>query len=93
LGAFNGLPIVAYKDKGKLFTLHRDTVFPVDIRIEHAILAWQTGEAAEAAVRAAISDAAARNAEREVRILKRGGKLFVTAATAIVLSERTALHI
>ena len=40
LGAFNGLPVVAYKDKGKLFTSQRETVFPSDLRIEHAILAW-----------------------------------------------------
>lgn len=88
LGAFNGLPVVAYKDKGKLFTTQRDAVFPSDLRIEHAILAWQAGEAAERVVREAIVHAAAREDVEEVRILKRGGKLFVLAVVGTILKER-----
>jgi len=88
LGAFNGLPVVAYKDKSKLFSTQRDAVFPSDLRIEQAILAWQAGEVAEASVRESISQAASREDQEEVRILRRGGKLFVVATMAIILRQR-----
>lgn len=88
LAAFNGLPSVAYKDKGKVFTTFRETVFATDLRVEQAMLSWLGGEVAEEAVREAIKEAAARDEKDEVRILKRGGKMFVLAVMAIILAER-----
>jgi hypothetical protein len=88
LAALKGLPSVAYKDKGKLFTTYREVVLPQDLRVEHALLGWLSGEAAEQAVRNAIKDAVTREDQQEIRILKRGGKMFVLSIMGLLLSER-----
>lgn len=90
LAAFEGLPVMAYKDKGKLLLSERSTIFPPDIRVEKIILVWQAAQAAENAVREAIGEAAQRggDAKDEIRILRQGGKLFVLAVMAIILRER-----
>lgn len=88
LAALKGMPVVAYKDKAKLFSTHKDRVFPEEIRAEEVIFAWQAGQAAEDVVRSAIREADERGDEDEVRILKRGGRLFVLSAMGLILRER-----
>jgi hypothetical protein len=88
LAAFKGQPVPAYKDKSSLFTTHGRTVFPPDLRVEEALLAWQAGEAADAAVTDALIHARAEGDQQRARILSRGGKTFVLAVMAIVLEER-----
>jgi hypothetical protein len=88
LAAFQGMPVMAYKDKSKLLLSERSTIFPDDIRVEKLMLVWQAAEAAEAAVREAISEAVSKGADNEVRILRQGGKLFVLAILGIILDKR-----
>jgi hypothetical protein len=88
LAAFEGFPVKAYKDKGKLLLAERSAVFPDDIRAEKVMIVWQAAEAAENSVREAISEAATRGDQDESRILRQGGKLFVLSVMAIILRER-----
>jgi hypothetical protein len=88
LAAFKGLPVEAYRYKASLFTTHRETIFPADLRIEEAILAWLAGDAAEDAVKAAIADANERGEQVKSLILRRGAKLFTIAVMATILAER-----
>lgn len=88
LAAFSGLPVVAYKDKSRLFSTHKETVFPPDISAEKMILVWQAGQAAEVEVRSAIQEAVQRGDEAELKILRRGAKLFVLAVMGLILGER-----
>ena len=46
IAAFRGLPSVAYKDKGRIFSAHYDEVFPDQIRPEEVVLVWQIGSVA-----------------------------------------------
>ena len=89
LAAFRGLPVAAYKDKATLFTTHRETVFPPDLRVEEAIIAWLAADAAESAVRESIAEAREHDDEQQISILKRGGKIFTVAMMGTILSERT----
>jgi hypothetical protein len=57
LAAFRGIPVMAYNDKSRLFTTHRDIVFPGDIKAEQLILSWEAGEVAEYTVREALQEA------------------------------------
>lgn len=88
LAAFRGLPVIAYKDKSRLFTTHREFVFADASQTEEILLTWLAGEAAEAAVRDAIKEAIDREDQDQVRILKQGAKLFVLSVIGIILRER-----
>jgi len=88
LGAFAGIPMVAYKEKGRLFSTARDKVFPSDITATNALLAWIAGQVAEETVLKRISEANASKDEDTVRILKRGGKLFVLSMMSLIMIER-----
>jgi hypothetical protein len=92
LAAFRGLPYVAYKDKGKIFTTHYDAVFPSDLSVEEALLAWRAGEAAGEAVKDALHRAIGNHEELETVILKRGGKLFVVSVMSQILGERNGAN-
>jgi hypothetical protein len=71
LAAFKKRPVVAYKDKSALFTTHGRIVFPQDLRVEEVLLAWHAGEAAEAAVAAAVAEAKGQKDGIQLRILTR----------------------
>ena len=88
LGAFRGLPYVAYKDKGKLFSSHYEQVFAPNLAVEEALLAWRAGEVAEKAVTEALLRAIGEGNELETVILKRGGKLFTVSVMAQILALR-----
>jgi hypothetical protein len=90
LAAFRGLPYIAYKEKGKIFSTYYDSVFPNDITAEEALLAWRVGEAADTAVRKELQEAIATGKEREldVAILKRGGRLLTVWVISYLLDQR-----
>jgi hypothetical protein len=88
LGAFRGLPYVAYKDKGKLFSVHYDKAFPPNLAVEEALLAWRAGEAADEEVKKALQHAIEQADQLETVILKRGGTLFAVSVMAQVLALR-----
>src|SRR5438093_1666476 len=88
LAAFHGLPYVAYKDKGKIFSVHYEAVFPPDLRVEEALLTWRASEAADRVVSEALKRALDQGEELDSVILKRGGKLFTVAVISQMLSLR-----
>jgi hypothetical protein len=88
LAAFRGLPAVAYKDKGRVFSAHYDEVFPDQIRPEEVVLVWQAGSVAADLVKEELERAVQNEDLDRVSILKRGAKFFVVAAMAIILHER-----
>ncbi|MBI4480964.1 MAG: AIPR family protein [Acidobacteria bacterium] len=88
LAAFRGLPAIAYKDKGRIFSAHYDEVFPEQIRSEEIVLVWQAGSVATDFVKKELEQAAQNDEQERVAILKRGAKFFVVAAMAIILHER-----
>lgn len=88
LAAFRGLPAVAYKDKGRIFSAYYDEVFPSQIRCEELVLVWQASTVAAALVKKALEESVQSGSESRAAILKRGAKFFVVAAMAIVLHER-----
>ena len=88
LAAFRGLPAIAYKDKGKIFTSYREEVFPDQTRPEELVLVWQAGQGSSDLVKAELKSAAAGGDTERVAILKRGGKFFVLAVVAVPMHER-----
>ena len=88
LAAFRGLPAIAYKDKGRVFSAHYDEVFPDQIRPEEVILVWQAASAASEVVKRELEQAVQKQVHERVAILKRGAKFFTLAAMSIILHER-----
>lgn len=88
LAAFRGLPAIAYKDKGRIFSAYYDDVFPDQIRPEEVVLAWQAASIASGTVKAELERAVQEEELDRIAILKRGAKYFVVAAMAIILHER-----
>jgi AIPR protein len=88
LAAFRGLPAVGYKDKGKVFSIHRDEVFPPQIRSEELVLVWQAGKVAKDLVKRELEAAITNEDECRIAILKRGAPFFVLATMGVLLHER-----
>jgi hypothetical protein len=88
LAAFRGLPAIAYKDKGRIFSSYYDEVFPDQIRPQEVILIWQAASVAADVVKSELEQAVQKQVHERVAILKRGAKFFVLAAMAIILHER-----
>jgi len=66
LAAFRGLPAIAYKDKGRIFSAHYDEVFPDQIRPEEVILIWQAASVAADLVKKELEQAAQNEAHERV---------------------------
>lgn len=88
LSAFRGLPAIAYKDKGKIFSAHYDEVYPPQIRAEEIVLAWQAGAVATQLVKKELAIAVEKDEEQRIAILKRGAKFFVIGVMGILLHCR-----
>lgn len=88
IAAFRGLPAIGYKDKGKVFSVHRDEVFPPQIRAEEVVLIWQAGRVCKELVKKELEQAIQDNDETRVAILKRGAPFFVLAIVGILLHNR-----
>jgi hypothetical protein len=88
LAAFHGLPAIGYKDKGKVFSIHRDEVFPPQIRSEEVVLVWQAGRVAKDLVKRELAEAISDENESRVAILKRGASFFALAIVGVLLHER-----
>lgn len=86
--AFRGFPAIGYKDKGKVFTTHKDQVFPSQIRPEEIVLIWQAGRVAADLVKDELATAAQSGDLDRVAILKRGGAFFVLAVMGYILHQR-----
>ncbi len=88
LAAFRGLPAIAYKDKGKIFSSHYDDVYPPQIRPEEVVLVWQAGCVAQTIVRESLEKAVQEEDTQRIGVLKRGAKFFVVGAMGLILHER-----
>jgi AIPR protein len=86
VAAVRGLPVEAYKDKARLFTTHKDRVFPADIAASELLWAWALGQAAERAIVGYKSSVEVDDVAEAV--LKRGARFFVTAVAAFLLRLR-----
>jgi hypothetical protein len=84
LAALRGLPVEAYKDRGRLFTTHKDRVFPKDTAGSDLLWAWAVGSVVEAAVDAYKKEAT----EDTLAILRRGARFFATAVAGQLLRAR-----
>lgn len=82
--AFRDDPVLAYKHKAFIFSKYHDDVFPPDVRVEDVLFQWVCGDAVREVVQAAMQS----KTEAELRILKKGGTLFVLAAMSKILSLR-----
>lgn len=86
VAAMRGLPVEAYRDKARLFTTHKDKVFPNDTTGADVLWAWSIGQAAQRAIEK-------YKAELEIddtvgAILRRGARFFVAAVCAHLLRLR-----
>jgi hypothetical protein len=88
MAAFRGLPSIAYKDKGKVFSNYRDQVFPSQIRPEEIVLVWQAGCVANDVVKENLAEALRESDQGRIDILKRGATFFVLAVMGMLLHER-----
>ena len=86
LAAMRGIPVEAYKDKARLFTVHRDKVFPNDTSASEVLWAWSLGQAAERAIKHYKDEL--EPDETSLAILRRGARFFVTAVAAQLLRTR-----
>ena len=86
VAAMRGLPVEAYKDKAKLFTAHKDKVFPNDTTGADVLWAWTLGQAVERAIKKYRNDL--EPDEAVVAILRRGARFFVVAICAQLLRLR-----
>ncbi len=88
LAAFRGLPAIAYKDKGRIFSAYYHHVFPAQIRPEEVVLVWQAGCVAHEVTKKELVGAVKSGDQARIAILKRGAKFFVLAVMAVILHER-----
>lgn len=86
LAALRGLPVEAYKDKARLFTTHRDKVFPNDTSASDVLWAWTIGQASEHAIKNYKEKLEPDDAV--LAILRRGARFFVTAVASHLLRLR-----
>lgn len=91
LAALRGLPVEAYKDKARLFTKHKDTVFPNETKAGDLLWAWAVGEASERAIKKYKSKVGPD--EVAEAILRRGARFFVTAVAGQLLRERNGADV
>lgn len=82
--AFRGNPVLAYKHKAFIFSRFHDDVFPPDVKVGEVLLQWICGETA----REVVQEAMQNKGEAELRILKKGGTLFVLAAMSQIMRLR-----
>jgi len=82
--AFRGDPVLAYKYKAEIFSRYHGTAFPPDVRVEEVLFLWTCGEVC----RVTVQDAIAKGKPEAIRILKKGGTLFVLSVMARVMALR-----
>jgi AIPR protein len=84
--AFRGEPVLAYKHKAFIFSESHDEVFPPDVRVEEVLFQCVCGDVCKDVVARAI--AKGNPDDTEVRILNKGGVLFVLATLARIALAR-----
>lgn len=86
LAAFRGLPVEAYKDRGRLFSSHKTKVVPPGLDAKELLWAWQVGQAT---TRAAKSQLASTQGDEQKRlILTRGASYYATFVAHQLLAAR-----
>lgn len=88
LGAFHGLPSVAYASKRLLFTTYRSKVFPADMSVEEVIFCWQAADAATESVKERQSEEPTEDNQASLRILRRGGRMYILSVMGVLLRAR-----
>jgi hypothetical protein len=83
---FRGDPVLAWKHKAFIFTKSHDDVFPPDVRAEEVLFQWVCGETCREIVTKEIAGRAPDDIE--VRVLTKGGTLFVLSALARIAQLR-----
>ncbi len=91
LAALRGLPVEAYKDKARLFTVHKDKVFPNDTSSADLLWAWSIGQASERAISKYKDDLDLD--DTAIAILRRGARFFVLAIAAHLLRLRNGADV
>jgi hypothetical protein len=86
LAAYQGLPVEAYKDKARIFTVHKERVLPPTVSAEEVLWAYHIGQAAIRVLSEIRRELAAD--ERAQLILKRGAHFFATAISAHLIRDR-----
>ncbi len=92
LGAFNGIPAFAYKNKGLLFTTFKEQVFPTNLDAKSIAFVWTLGTLAHSHVKAELEEAIIQEDQSRVAILKRGASFFCIAIAAYLLKQRNGDH-
>jgi hypothetical protein len=88
IAAFRQKPVMAYKHKSLLFTKLYDEVFPLDMRVEEALLVWKVSEVTQQKIREEIRNDATRGNNQDVLILKRGGLLYALGIFGLIAKLR-----
>ena len=86
LAAFRGMPVQAYKDKGRLFTVHKDKVLPPGLHPTDLLWAWHVGEAVRGVI-PAVAQQLTGDPDATL-ILRRGPHFYATAIAATLLADR-----
>lgn len=86
--ALRGDPLHAYRDKGSLFRQLYRSVFPEDISAEEVLTAHVISLEVDAVVRERIAKARVDEDELALRILRKGGKIYVMAALGVIAERR-----
>jgi len=86
VAAMRGLPVEAYRDKARLFTTHKDKVFPNDTNGSDVLWAWTIGQATERAIEKYRNELKPDDAVEA--IFRRGARFFAAAVCAQLLRLR-----
>jgi hypothetical protein len=86
LAAYNGLPVEAYKDKAKIFTVHKERVLPPTVSAEEVLWAYHIGQATIRVLPEIRRELATD--DRAQLILKRGAHFFATSISAHLIRDR-----
>lgn len=88
LGAFHGLPSVAYASKRLLFSNYRALVFPPALSTVETIFCWQAAQVAGAVVKQKLSEPPTDENQVMLRVLRRGGTMYVVSLVGVILRTR-----
>ena len=84
LAAYEGKPVLAYKDKALIYSTHHDEVFPHDIRVEEVLFAWVCSRI----VLEIVNSHRQKGSEDDRKILTKGGHFFVMGVLGHIARQR-----
>lgn len=86
IAAFNGHPLLAYKEKAEIFSGMSSAVFHHSITAIEVLFYWNAGQAVSAAIDEAIKEESPNRFA-----LRRGGKIFVTWVVGFLFQSRNGI--